>query len=63
MAKISGDESEERYLKIVEDITEAKTAEQALEEERRTLETLIRTSGKPGGWWLCRTASSKTFWS
>ena len=42
IAKISGDETEERYLKIVEDITEAKSAEQALEAERRNLETLNR---------------------
>jgi PAS domain S-box-containing protein len=42
LSKVSSGKDGERYLKIVEDIAEAKAAEQALEEERRTLETLNR---------------------
>jgi PAS domain S-box-containing protein len=43
LAKISGDGSTARFLKIVEDITEAKRTREALEEQQQMLETLNRT--------------------
>jgi PAS domain S-box-containing protein len=49
LARVSSGNEGDRYLKIVEDITDAKAAEQALEEERRTLETLNRVGSSLAG--------------
>lgn len=43
LAKISGHGPTARFLKIVEDITEAKRTQKALEEQQQMLETLNRT--------------------
>ncbi|MBV9931143.1 MAG: response regulator [Alphaproteobacteria bacterium] len=43
LAKISGHGPTARFLKIVEDITEAKSTRKALEEQQQMLETLNRT--------------------
>ncbi|QNN66119.1 response regulator [Sphingomonas rhizophila] len=43
LAKVSGEGSSARFLKIVEDITEAKVAEEELEEQRHALEVLNKT--------------------
>lgn len=43
LAKISGHGPTARFLKIVEDITEAKRSQKALEEQQQMLETLNRT--------------------
>ncbi len=44
LAKISGDGGDARFLKIVEDITEAKDAQSKLEEQRHALEILNDTA-------------------
>ena len=43
LAKVSGQEGTARYLKIVEDISEAKRAQRKLEEQRHSLEILNET--------------------
>ncbi len=43
LAKISGNGPTARFLKIVEDITQAKRTQEALEEQQQMLETLNRT--------------------
>ena len=49
LAKISGVDGEQRYLKIIEDVTDRRRAEDALEEKRGNLETLNRIGSAIAG--------------
>jgi PAS domain S-box-containing protein len=49
LSKVSGQGEPARFLKVVEDITAVREAQDALEEERRRLETLNRTGAALSG--------------
>ena len=46
LSRVSGEESENRFLKVVEDITEVRNAREALREESEALEILNRTAAQ-----------------